>query len=120
MGTNQATGRLGEQYAYDHVKGLGFSVLDTNVRTKMGEIDIIATRAGKVHFIEVKTRVGDGYGKPYEAVNYHKMRHMLNSARIYTLQNGLSQHKLSLDVVSIVLHRDNTIKTLTFYENITQ
>lgn len=120
MATNQATGRLGEQYAYDHLKSRGFMVIDTNIRTKFGEIDIIATEQGKVHFVEVKTRIGDGYGKPYEAVTYYKMRHMLGSARIYTLQNGLSQHKLSLDVVSIVLHRDSTIKTLTFYENITQ
>lgn len=91
-----------------------------NARTKYGEIDIIAAIDNFVHFVEVKTRVGVGYGKPYEAIHYYKFQHMLRSAQVYALQNGLSGHKLSLDVISIVLRPDRTVLDIRFYENITK
>ncbi|MBI1863451.1 YraN family protein [Candidatus Microgenomates bacterium] len=118
--SNILTGKRGEQLAYDHLRALGYRIIDTNVRTRFGEIDLIAELNEVIHFIEVKTRIGIGHGKPYEAVNYYKMRHMLHSAQAYVLQNSLTRHKLSMDVMSIVLHYDQSVQELKFFENITQ
>ena len=57
-------GRLGEDLAAAHLERLGRSTLARNVRTRAGEIDLIAFDAGHstLIFVEVKTRRvrGDG------------------------------------------------------------
>jgi putative endonuclease len=52
----RALGRLGEELAAGHFTGLGFSVLARNVRTRHGEIDLIAFDGHAIVFAEVKTR----------------------------------------------------------------
>ena len=49
-------GRLGEELAEAHFRRLGFSLLDRNVRTRHGEIDLIAFDGRTLVFAEVKTR----------------------------------------------------------------
>jgi putative endonuclease len=49
-------GRLGEDVAVAHMQRLGFSVLARNVRTRRGEIDLIAYDGATLVFAEVKTR----------------------------------------------------------------
>lgn len=56
-----AIGRLGEDRAAAHLRGLGFEVLERNVRSADGEIDLIALGADTIVFVEVKTTtVGRG------------------------------------------------------------
>lgn len=52
----RALGRLGEDLAAAHLTRLGFSILARNVRTRAGEIDVIASDASTLVFAEVKTR----------------------------------------------------------------
>jgi putative endonuclease len=52
----RALGRLGEELAAAHLCGLGFDILQRNVRTRAGEIDIIAFDGHTLVFAEVKTR----------------------------------------------------------------
>jgi putative endonuclease len=51
-----ALGRLGEELAEAHLARLGFRTLARNVRTREGEIDLIAFDGGTLVFAEVKTR----------------------------------------------------------------
>ena len=48
-------GKWGEDKAAEFLKGKGYSIIERNYRCRCGEIDIIAERAGTVHFVEVKT-----------------------------------------------------------------
>jgi putative endonuclease len=52
----RALGALGEKLAASHLQRLGFSVLARNVRTRHGEIDLIAFDGATLAFVEVKTR----------------------------------------------------------------
>ena len=52
----RALGRLGEELAAAHLRRLGFTVLARNVRTRSGEIDLIAFDGATLVFAEVKTR----------------------------------------------------------------
>jgi putative endonuclease len=52
----RALGRLGEDLAEGHFRRLGFSILGRNVRTRAGEIDLIAFDGRTLVFAEVKTR----------------------------------------------------------------
>jgi putative endonuclease len=51
-----ALGRLGEQLAAAHLERLGFAIVARNVRTRYGEIDLIAFNGDALVFVEVKTR----------------------------------------------------------------
>ncbi len=49
-------GRRGETAAALYLRLLGYRVLDRRVRTRRGEIDIVASRPGLLVFVEVKIR----------------------------------------------------------------
>jgi|GEM_PF-63350 len=51
----QLLGNLGESISVRFLMKHGFSIICRNYRKKWGEIDIIAQRAGNLHFVEVKT-----------------------------------------------------------------
>ncbi len=109
----------GEEIASNFLLKNGFKIVQKNFTCKLGEIDIIAEKNHKLHFIEVKTRIGTDKGQPYEAVNFRKLQHIKNTIDYYLLKKNLKNSKLSIDVVSIVLARDNSVDRLKLYENIT-
>jgi putative endonuclease len=51
----RSTGRRGEELAGAHLSRLGFAILARNVRTRAGEIDLIAGDGEVIAFVEVKT-----------------------------------------------------------------
>ncbi len=51
----QKLGQLGEDIACRHIAMLGYKVMERNYLKKWGEIDIIATKDKKIHFLEVKS-----------------------------------------------------------------
>jgi len=112
----QSLGKIGEEYAKNYLASLGFVIKEQNYRTKLGEMDIIAEKDKKVFFCEVKTRIGDLHGKPYEAVTYRKLQHIQRVAQAYLLQNEIKNSKLSIQVISIELFPDFSIKKLKMYE----
>lgn len=109
-------GRTGEEKACQYLLSQKFSILDRNYRTNLGEIDIVAKKGKIIYFCEVKTRTGDLMGKPYEAVDYRKLKHLQRACQLYILKNKLNNAKLSLQVISILLHADMSVKSLRMYE----
>lgn len=116
MPTLQSIGATGERYAIKYLLSLGYIVKEQNYRTRFGEIDIIAEKEKKIVFCEVKTRIGDSHGKPYEAVTYRKLQHIQRVAQAYLLQNAIKNCKLSVQVVSIILFPDMSMKEIKMYE----
>lgn len=51
-----AEGRRGETYAAAWLERRGWTVLDRRVKTRAGEVDLVARRPGLVAFVEVKVR----------------------------------------------------------------
>jgi putative endonuclease len=112
-------GYSGETHAIEYLQKCGFTVVARNVRNRFGEIDIVAVQNEKIHFIEVKTRVGTSHGMPYEAVTYGKIKRLRRTIELYLLQNKVHGPTLSLDVVSIILDDTYAVLKLQFFENIT-
>lgn len=48
-------GNMAEDIAMSFIKKNGFTVVERNYAKKWGEIDIIAEKYGKIHFLEVKS-----------------------------------------------------------------
>lgn len=49
-------GRQGEDIAASHLREQGWTILASRVRTRRGEVDIVARKPGLVAFVEVKWR----------------------------------------------------------------
>jgi len=97
-------GRLGEEIAENYLKKEGFKILERNWKTlRWGEVDIVARDKNDLVFIEVKTRQDDFFGKPFEAVNYYKIRTLVRCAHHYKLLFPQTPKPMRIDVVSIVL-----------------
>ena len=111
-------GRLGEQIATSYLQDLGYLVIDRNFTTHWGELDIIARKGKCIYFVEVKTKVTDKKGKPYEAVTYRKLQTLKRVINLYLLKNDFKTYKLALSVLSIELHEDKTIKEIKFFESV--
>lgn len=111
-------GKLGEKLALDFLKEREYEILERNFRSRFAELDIVAKKDGKITFFEVKTRIGTVKGKPYEAVNYHKIIHLKRAIEYFLLKYKIKNYKLSLDLISIILNSDLSVKEIKIYENI--
>lgn len=73
-------GRRGEQYAAGLYRKAGATILATNVRYAVGELDLIVREVdGTIVFVEVKTRSSANYGVA-EAVTARKLTRMRKAA----------------------------------------
>lgn len=115
--TKLQTGSLGEQIACNSLIEKGYLIIARNHRSRYGEIDIIARKDRTYVFVEVKCRVGDAKGMPYEAVTRGKIFKIMQTARLYVLQNNLKTFKLSVHVVSIVLGPDMKVREIRYFED---
>ena len=98
------TGR--EEAAAKILESGGYKILDRNYRCTSGEIDIVAERDLEISFIEVKTRRNYRYGRPCEAVNQIKKKHIRNAAISYLKEknNGrIFYRKINFDIMEIVV-----------------
>jgi putative endonuclease len=93
-------GNKGEDLAARYLRKRGYRILKRNYRSPLGEIDIIAEDRGTLVFVEVKTRAGDSFGRPLEAVGPRKQRKILDTALHY-LSRLKEQPPARFDIVSI-------------------
>ena len=95
-------GDAGEDLAAMVLENSGFSILDRNFNTRVGELDIVAMKNDVIHFIEVKTRSGSMYGYPSEAVTPAKQRHIRKAAEYYLQNRDCRYVSVSLDVFEVM------------------
>ncbi len=114
MNRKLSLGKRGEEIAAKFLRKKGMKILERNFRTPYGEIDIIATKKGKLHFVEVKTRRSEKFGKPFEAVNSAKLSHIKNSALFYL--NG-KDADFEINVISVLIEEGENEK-IEFIENV--
>ncbi len=100
---NIIRGQTGEGHAVLSLKKQGFTILETNYRTKFAEIDIIAKQRDTLCFIEVKTRRSLKKGLPRESVTLPKQKKIILGASLYLKQKKLDNVRIRFDVVEVIL-----------------
>lgn len=90
-----SSGMLAETAAVEFLKDNGYKVVDRNWKTKWCEIDIIASKKGVVHFVEVKYRKLANWGTGLESITPKKQRQMKFAAELWLTRNNPSQMVLS-------------------------
>lgn len=104
-------GMAGEAMAAEYLQQNGYRILCRNYWCKIGEIDLIAQKNDTVHFVEVKTRSNECYGRPAESITWRKMERMKAAAVSYMKSvagmPGLGK-QMQFDVVEIqIRHMEN-------------
>ena len=116
MNHNQLIGKWGEKASADYLLEKGYTILENNIRTPYGEIDIIASLDGLIVFVEVKARTTHTFGMPEEALTPRKLKHMQASAEYYASEHEINTWQC--DAISVERIPGGTPRIIHF-ENVT-
>lgn len=109
-----ALAKEGENLAVRFLERLGYAIVARNVRTRWGEVDVVARDGDTWVFVEVKARRSDRYGLGAEAVTPRKQRHILRMAQLLLARYDAFEAPARCDVVEVTLRpgRDPAIRHL--------
>lgn len=93
-------GARGERAAARYLRRRGYVIVGRRLRTRLGEIDLIAIHGRTVVFVEVKTRRAAD-ADPTESVDADKQRRLSRLAVAYLKRHGLLEHAARIDVVAV-------------------
>jgi putative endonuclease len=104
MADKDELGRAGEERAARYFADIGFSVIDRNWRCAAGEIDLVAVDEEHVVIVEVKTRRGEGFGHPFEAIDARKRARLwrLATAWVAAHRDVVQRRRLRIDAVAVI------------------
>ena len=104
--TTKELGDLGEKIACEYLVGKGFKILGKNWRISFGEIDIIARKARRYYFFEVKTGKSGGFVNPAENLTKEKLRKFLISVEHYCFMRNIKEYQVQ--GIIVILEGQNT------------
>jgi putative endonuclease len=81
-------GLAGEHLAERELERLGFRIVARNVRTRIGEIDLVCRDRAGYAFIEVKTRRAGSFVAAIEAIDHRKAQRLAVLAESWLAQRG--------------------------------
>jgi putative endonuclease len=126
--TPKDIGKLGEEIASVFLMKQGFTILERNYWRKWGELDIVAKKGDRVHFVEVKTvshetkaelerNISRETWRPEEQVHQFKL-HQIQKA----LETWIADHNYDgdwqIDVIGVRVVPRETFSTVNLIENI--
>jgi putative endonuclease len=114
---NRSFGDFGERVAASHLESHGYKILERNWSTRVGEIDLIASRGEDLVFVEVRSRKGRDFGAPEESITGRKREHLLATMATYLEQHPDSPPNYRIDLVVLELDRKGRVMRVEQIEN---
>ncbi|MBE0447599.1 MAG: YraN family protein [Actinobacteria bacterium] len=110
-------GKSGEDLAIRYLRRKNYRIIKRNFRSRLGEIDIVAKQGRTLIFCEVKTRLNQAFGQPFEAVTPHKQRKIRKIAELYMSMAVKPEEfdSVRFDVISVLA--DGTSFNIKHIEN---
>jgi putative endonuclease len=94
-------GAFGEDAVARWYEDRGYEVVDRNWRVREGELDLVLRHGRTIVFCEVKTRRGDAYGSPFDAVTVAKQRRLRTLALRWLAEHPVRAATLRFDVAAV-------------------
>lgn len=96
----QQSGRHAEQTARDYLESRGLKWLESNFRSRGGEIDLIMKDGATLVFVEVRYRKGRQFGGAAASVNHTKQQRLIQAAMVYLQKQG-KEYPCRFDVLAL-------------------
>ena len=105
-------GSRGEKRAANFLRKKNYHILGMNVKTRIGEIDILAQEEDTIIIVEVKTKTDSHQGAPEEMVDWKKQRKLIRLAK--EVYQKYPNYDIRIDVVAIegdeIRHHVNAVE----------
>ena len=111
-------GKWGEDIAARYLEDKGYKIVARHFTHRIGEIDIVAAKGGRIIFVEVKTRTNNRFGAPEESIGWSKQNKLRRTADVYMLQHRLHNVPYQIDSVAVMYDRMRKEKTIRHLENV--
>jgi putative endonuclease len=131
MGTKtqkQILGAIGEGAVCKYLERKGFKVIDRNYLKKWGELDIVATKSKKIHFIEVKSvsrpfehvphETREGY-RPEDNMHPWKLQRLARTIQSYLLDKNVSDDtEWQFDVATVYVDQEKRLCKVNMLDDV--
>src|SRR3989338_9100939 len=116
----QIIGGLGEDIACKFLKDKGFEIVTRNYRKKFGEIDVVAKKTNRLHFVEVKTiskenlrevvlEEGDVF-RPEDNAHPLKLKRLSRAIQAYLFEKKIGEEgDWQFDILTVLLDVKNKV-----------
>ena len=115
--TRRTTGIKGEEEAARFLTRSGYAIVDRNVRTRAGEIDLVAKEGKTLVFVEVKTRRDLEGDPPQAGVHTRKQNRLAKLAHVYLKLKRIRQTPCRFDVVAVIINDEGGVKAIRHIPN---
>ncbi len=92
-------GQEGESAAEQYLRRKGYRIVARNLRSPVGELDLVAEDGQVLVFVEVKTRRTDAFGGAIHAVHQRKQEKLIQLAAQYLARHHIKDRLCRFDVV---------------------
>lgn len=92
-------GQAGESAAEEYLRHKGYRIIARNLRSPMGELDLVAEDGHVLVFVEVKARRTDSFGGAIHAVHQRKQEKLIQLAAQYLARYHIKNRLCRFDVV---------------------
>jgi len=103
-------GNKAEDKAAQYLQECGFLIVDRNVYSRFGEIDIIAQKENILHFVEVKS--GEDYELAIQNITPTKLSRIIKTAQSYMKKNALDV-TFTFDALIVTPHAIEMVENIT-------
>lgn len=92
-------GQEGESAAEQYLRDKGYRIVARNLRSSVGELDLVAEDGQVLVFVEVKARRTDSFGGAIQAVHQRKQEKLIQLAAQYLARHHIKNRSCRFDVV---------------------
>lgn len=92
-------GQDGETAAEQYLRRKGYRIIARNLRSSVGELDLVAEDGAVLVFVEVKARRTQEFGGAVHAVHRKKQEKLVRLASLYLARHHIKDRLCRFDVV---------------------
>ena len=118
LDSRQARGAQAERAAARYLRQHGYRILQRNLRTKLGEIDIVAEHNGWLVVVEVRSRSEDSPVSPQAGLTRAKQRKLRQLTEQLRKQDHLSHLPVRVDLVEVITDQQSRIHSIQVLEGL--
>ena len=118
MTDTKQLGNMGEKIARSYLLKSSYIYVAKNYKSGKFEIDLIFKKSNKYIFIEIKTRIKTSESMQENPLAHQQAKRLQYAMINYCLANQINLDRARLDLIIILIDRENNQASLTHHLNI--